>query len=119
MGKRLPGRPGERARRWSSALTAALDPTIHAPNRLQICCLLSGVDTMDYATVREIVGVSESVLSKHLKQLEDAGYLTLDKRASMSRVRTWLSLTRAGRKALDAHLRALRALMAAAETKPR
>ena len=75
---------------------------------------MSGVDTMDYATVREIVGVSESVLSKHLKLLEEAGYVALDKRTSMSRLRTWLSLTRAGRKALDAHLAALRALMASA-----
>jgi len=73
---------------------------------------------MDFATVREIVGVSESVLSKQLKQLEDAGYVTIDKRTSMSRVRTWLALTSTGRKALEAHLAALRALMAVAETAP-
>lgn len=71
---------------------------------------------MDFATVREIVGVSKSVLSKHLKQLEDAGYVAIDKRTLASRVRTWLALTRAGRKALEAHMAALRALMAVAET---
>jgi len=69
---------------------------------------------MDFATLREIVGVSESVLSKHLKHLEDAGYVAIDKRTVASRVRTWLALTRAGRKALEAHMTALRALMAAA-----
>src|SRR5579864_2685550 len=96
-------------------MTGALDPTIHAPNRLQICCLLAGVDSMDYASVRKIVGVSESVLSKHLRLLEDAGYVAVDKRTSLSRLRTWLTLTSAGRKALDGHLAALRSLMAAAK----
>jgi DNA-binding MarR family transcriptional regulator len=70
---------------------------------------------MDFATLREIVEVSESVLSKHLKQLEDAGYVSIDKRTSMSRVRTWLALTPVGRAALAAHLAALRTLMAVAE----
>lgn len=32
---------------------AALDPVIHAPNRLQICCMLAGVDTIDFATLRK------------------------------------------------------------------
>jgi DNA-binding MarR family transcriptional regulator len=70
---------------------------------------------MDFATLREIVLVSESVLSKHVKLLEEAGYVAVAKRTSLSRVRTWLSLTRRGRAALDAHLAALRALIATAE----
>ena len=77
---------------------------------------MAGVDTMDFATVREIVGVSESVLSKHLKQLEEVGYVVIDKRTLASRVRTWLALTRKGRRALQDHMAALRALMAVAET---
>jgi DNA-binding MarR family transcriptional regulator len=70
---------------------------------------------MDFATLRDIVQVSESVLSKHVKLLEEAGYVQVAKRTSLSRVRTWLSLTRAGRDALEAHLAALRALIASAE----
>ncbi len=88
---------------------------IHAPNRFQICYLLAAVQEMDFATVREIVDVSESVLSKQVKQLEDADYVSVTKRTRDSRVRTWLALTRAGRGALDAHLAALRALIASAE----
>jgi DNA-binding MarR family transcriptional regulator len=70
---------------------------------------------MDFATLRDIVQVSESVLSKHVKLLEEAGYVEVAKRTSLSRVRTWLSLSRAGRAALKAHLAALRALIASAE----
>jgi len=96
-------------------VTAGLDPVIHAPNRLQMCCMLAGVDDIDFATLREALDVSESVLSKHIKTLEDAGYLKIRKTPSEGRVRTWLALTPAGRKALKGHLAALKALMAGAE----
>ncbi|WP_297513113.1 transcriptional regulator [uncultured Caulobacter sp.] len=93
-------------------MSAQLDPVIHAPNRLQMCCMLAPVDTIDFATVREALDVSESVLSKHVKTLEDAGYLKVRKAASGGRQRTWLSLSSAGRKALKAHLAALKAMIA-------
>lgn len=93
-------------------MSADLDPVIHAPNRLQMCCMLAAVDTIDFATVREALDVSESVLSKHVKTLEEAGYVKVRKAASDGRVRTWLSLSAAGREALKGHLAALRAMMA-------
>ena len=93
-------------------MSAALDPVIHAPNRLQMCCMLAAVDTIDFATVREALDVSESVLSKHVKTLEEAGYVRVRKAASDGRQRTWLALTGDGRKALKGHLAALKAMMA-------
>lgn len=93
-------------------MSAVLDPVIHAPNRLQICCMLAAVDTIDFATVREALDVSESVLSKHVKTLEEAGYVKVRKAASDGRQRTWLALSGPGRKALKEHLTALKAMMA-------
>lgn len=90
---------------------AALDPVIHAPNRLQICCMLASVDTIDFATLREALDVSESVLSKHIKTLEEAGYLKVSKSPSEGRLRTWTALTSTGRKAVKGHLAALKAMM--------
>ena len=95
-------------------MSGALDPVIHAPNRLQICCMLAAADTIDFATIRESLDVSESVLSKHVKLLEEAGYLSVSKTPSGGRVRTWLALTGPGRKALKGHLAALNALIATA-----
>ena len=83
---------------------AAFDPVIHAPGRLQICGLLSAADEAEFATLREALGVSDSVLSKHLKQLEEAGYVGVRKAAQAGRQRTWLSLTAAGRRAFAAHV---------------
>jgi DNA-binding MarR family transcriptional regulator len=87
-----------------------LDPVIHAPVRLQICALLSAVDEAEFSLVREEAGVSDSVLSKHVRQLEEAGYVRVRKATVASRQRTWLSLTRAGARALSVYLRALRRL---------
>jgi len=82
-----------------TAVRPLFDPVVHAPPRLQVCGLLAVVDTMDFAAVREQVGVSDSVLSKHVRQLEEAGYVRVHKATRASRVRTSLSLTDAGRAA--------------------
>lgn len=94
------------------------DELIHAPLRLQLCGLLSPLDTAEFAVLREELGVSDSVLSKHLRQLEDAGYVVLRKSAVNGRQRTWASLTDAGRRAFAGHIAELKRLAAVAETGP-
>ena len=91
-----------------TAVAPRFDAVVHAPPRLQICGLLAAVDTMEFAAVRNAVGVSDSVLSKHVKQLEEAGYVRVHKATVASRVRTSLALTRAGRTAFEAHVAELR-----------
>ncbi|NJC42704.1 DNA-binding MarR family transcriptional regulator [Brevundimonas alba] len=83
---------------------AAFDPVIHAPGRLQICGILSAVEEAEFAMIRDAIAVSDSVLSKHLKQLEDAGYVKLRKQSHDGRQRTWISLAPAGRRAFAAHV---------------
>jgi DNA-binding MarR family transcriptional regulator len=95
-----------------TAVRPRFDPVVHAPPRLQVCGLLAAVDTMEFATVRDTVGVSDSVLSKHVKQLEEAGYVAVGKATIASRQRTSLSLTEAGREAFAAHVAELRRITA-------
>jgi DNA-binding MarR family transcriptional regulator len=95
-----------------TAVRPRFDPVVHAPPRLQVCGLLAAVDTMEFATVRDTVGVSDSVLSKHVKQLEEAGYVAVGKATIASRQRTSLSLTEAGRAAFAAHVAELRRITA-------
>lgn len=80
------------------------DAVLHAPGRLQICGLLARVDEAEFSLIRDTVRVSDSVLSKHLKALEDAGYVALRKAAMDGRSRTWAALTPAGRAAFKAHV---------------
>ena len=52
---------------------AELDPLIHAPLRLRVVTTLSAVSEAEFATLRDALGVSDSVLSKHVSTLVDAG----------------------------------------------
>ena len=92
------------------------DAVIHAPIRLQICAMLATVENAEFGAVRDTIGVSDSVLSKHVRQLDEAGYVALTKATAMSRMRTWLSLTRKGKGAFKAHVAALEQLAASART---
>ncbi|KAF4407658.1 MULTISPECIES: transcriptional regulator [Streptomyces] len=91
------------------------DEVVHAPYRLRICVLLAATDTAEFSLLREELQVSDSVLSKHLKVLREAKYLTMGKEpAERAPRRTYVSLTTRGRKALDGHLAELRRLAALA-----
>lgn len=89
---------------------------IHAPLRLRICGLLRPVDEVDFAVLRESLGISDASLSKHLKVLSDNGFVKTSKRPSTersdSRRLTWVKLTPSGRKAFDAHVEQLRLIAA-------
>lgn len=87
------------------------DSVIHAPHRLQICAALDTVDQVEFAALREVLGVSESVLSKQVKALDEAGYVTVSKGTRDRRVRTWASLTKEGRRAYRDHVAALRSIV--------
>jgi DNA-binding MarR family transcriptional regulator len=86
------------------------DDEIHAPVRLRICAALAAVKSVEFAALRDHLAVADSVLSKHLARLEDAGYVAIAKATEKGRQRTWASLTPAGRTALAGHLAALREL---------
>ncbi|MEU6646480.1 transcriptional regulator [Saccharomonospora sp. NPDC046836] len=84
------------------------DAIIHAPNRLRICALLDVVEHAEFGVVQERLGVSASVLSKHVSVLMDAGYVEQRKAVRDTRQRVWLHLTKDGRAAYRAHVAALR-----------
>jgi DNA-binding MarR family transcriptional regulator len=86
----------------------AFDEVIHPINRLQICSMLAPVDSLAFSAVRDALGVSDSVLSKQVKVLQEAGYVAVHKEPLNARVRAWIRLTPQGRDALAAHLAHLR-----------
>ena len=66
---------------------------------------------MEFQRLRERLDVSDSVLSKHIKSLEEAGYVAPTKRTDFGRQRTWLSLTPKGVDAYTAHVKELKILV--------
>ena len=98
----------------SDAIPTDFDPVLHPPARLQIAAVLARVDEAEFARLRSITGVSDSVLSKHLAALGEAGHVRLRKGSADGRQRTWVSMTATGRAAFKRHLAAIKALIATA-----
>ena len=94
-----------------TAATPRFDDVIHSPVRLRICGLLRRVSEVEFSVLRETLGVSDAHLSKNVKTLADSGYVTVRKESSPSRADarrlTWITLTAAGRTAVEGHLAAL------------
>lgn len=90
---------------------AHLNMLIHAPVRLELVTTLSGVSEAEFATLRSVLDVSDSVLSKHISALADAGYVNSRKGVRAGRRTTWVHLTKDGHRALREHIAALRALI--------
>jgi DNA-binding MarR family transcriptional regulator len=88
--------------------TSRLDPLIHQPARLGILTVTGETKRIDFVTLRDLLELTDGNLSRHLATLEDAGYVKIEKTFENRRPRTWISVTRAGRKALAAEIAALR-----------
>ncbi len=58
---------------------------------------------MDFRMLRDTVEVSDSLLSKHLAVLENAGYAQISKGRLGRRTQTWILLTEAGSEAFGTY----------------
>lgn len=92
-------------------MTPQFDEIVHGPHRLRICAYLDATSSVEFSALRDLLEVADSVVSKQLKILREAGYITLSKPTGQGRVRTWISLTTAGKEAYDRHVAALKQLV--------
>lgn len=90
---------------------ASLEEVIHGRARLAILAFLSTVGKADFVTLRGEIRISDGNLSQHLKKLEDAGYIQLDKTMAAGKPRTIAKLTVEGRDAFYAYLDHLQSLL--------
>jgi DNA-binding MarR family transcriptional regulator len=88
-----------------------LDAAVVPPVRLKLLTTLTAVSEAEFSTLRDTLAVSDSVLSKHIAAFEKVDYVMRRKGVHRGRRTTWISLTPRGRKALSAHVAALRALI--------
>ena len=95
----------------SASPAASFNEVIHSPVRLRICGLLRRVSELEFAVMRDTLELSDAHLSKNLKVLSEAGFVTLRKERSVARADsrrlTWVALTAKGKDALERHLAAL------------
>jgi DNA-binding MarR family transcriptional regulator len=92
-----------------------IDDVIHGRLRLGVMAYLSTASPAVFGELRDKVGATDGNLSTHLKKLEEAGYVTQEKRFVGKKPQTRVFLTDKGRKAWLAWLARMDAIMRAAE----
>jgi len=97
---------------------AAIDEILASRVRLAIVAFLAGAKTADFVAVRDATKTTDGNASIHLRKLEDAGYVTMQKRFIARKPQTLYSLTEHGRKALLAYVAHLEALLSPGGAKP-
>jgi DNA-binding MarR family transcriptional regulator len=92
-----------------------IDDVIHGRLRLGVMAYLSAASPAIFGELRDKVGATDGNLSTHLKKLEEAGYVTQEKRFVGKKPQTRVFLTDRGRKAWILWIQRMEAIMRAAE----
>lgn len=90
-----------------------LDRLIHERVRLGIVSALAVNGRLPFTDLRDLLGTTDGNLSAHARRLEDAGYLLCHKSFEGRVPRTDYELTAQGRRALQAYLDHMEAIIAA------
>jgi DNA-binding MarR family transcriptional regulator len=92
----------------------AADEIIHQALRLRIMATLNalpGGDKLEFPRLRALLATTDGNLGAHISTLEKAGYVAVEKDFADRKPRTRLSVTPAGRRAFEGHVRYLRELI--------
>jgi len=88
-----------------------LDPVIHGKLRLAVLSLLSSVDDAEFKWLRDKTGSTDGNIGAQLLKLEEAGYISVEKKFILRKPITLYRMTDKGRTALSGYIRALRTLL--------
>ena len=88
-----------------------LDEIIHSRIRLAIMAVLITVDESEFTFLKEKVNATDGNLSTHLKKLEEAGYVAVNKSFENRKPVSRYMLTQKGRKAFEIYINRLEKLI--------
>ena len=98
-------------RRPHAAELPELDRLIHERIRLGIVSALAINDSLSFNDLKHLLHTTDGNLSVHARKLEEAGYVTCDKRFEGRLPKTEYRLAPAGRQALERYLEYMEALI--------
>jgi DNA-binding MarR family transcriptional regulator len=88
-----------------------LDDVIHGRLRLGIMAYLAENEAADFTELKDLLEATQGNLSVHLRKLEEAGYVAIDKSFVNRKPLTRVRMTQAGRDAFAAYLEAISKLV--------
>jgi DNA-binding MarR family transcriptional regulator len=93
---------------------AELNETIHQTVRLRIMAVLvtlEPTDEVDFTYLRDLLEVTDGNLGAHLRKLEEAGYIAINKIFVERKPRTFISATPEGRQVFKEHVAVLESII--------
>ena len=91
---------------------AKFDDVIHGRLRLGIMAYLANAEVADFTELKEVLDATQGNLSVHLRKLEEAGYVEIEKSFLGRKPLTRIRMTTTGAKAFAAYLDAIAKLVA-------
>jgi DNA-binding MarR family transcriptional regulator len=91
--------------------TKDIDEVVHQRVRLGLLTIAHEANRVEFRFLQDSMMLTAGNLSQHIRVLEEAGLIRVTKGAEGRRPRTWVSITRAGRIALEVEVASLKALI--------
>ena len=91
-----------------------LNPVIHGKLRLALLSLLAGVDEAEFTWLRAKTGSTDGNLGAQLLKLEEAGYVSVEKKFVQRKPQTLYCMTESGRLGITEYIQAIKQLLGAA-----
>ena len=88
-----------------------IDDVVHQRVRLGILAVTHEARKVEFGFLRNTLELTAGNLSQHLTVLENAGLIMIEKGYEGRRGRTWIQLTKTGRRALNEEIAALKTLI--------
>ncbi len=93
---------------------AEINKIIHQPARLRIMATLSAIEVdaeLDFTYLRNKLELTDGNLGAHLEKLQTSRYIRIRKTFVGKKPRTYISMTRTGRRQFEDHIDALKAII--------
>ena len=85
----------------------SFESLVSSPGRLRILTALASEPVQPFVALRDRTGLTDGNLATHARRLQSAGFVAIQKSIRDGKPLTTYQLTREGRDALAAHVRAL------------
>lgn len=96
--------------------TAALTELVHQRARLGILAVVHEADRAEFKFLQEALELTSGNLSRHVQALEEGRLISVERGFQGKRARTWVRITKAGRRALAEEVKHLKDLIKQIET---
>ncbi len=81
--------------------SAEIDRVIHEPSRYAVMAVLYVVESTDFLFLMRHTGFTGGNLSAHIRKLDSAGYISIEKEFLNNKPHTMIHLTESGRLAFE------------------